>query len=405
MPHAARTPQVLPTGLDHLFPASWRERDDHDPVGPLWRAAQIFRLLAFLYALGFQIAINSDLARPGAAWALFGMLTAANVWWAAGYLVGFGRNWWFAATEAAVVIAMMLSTSYVADTAWRIDNQTWPTTLWASSAMLSMALLGEVWWGMVGGLAIGLAGFVVKGQLLLNFGRNATFLLLIVAGMALGLAAARARRVHAQLTAAVSAAAAAAERERLAREVHDGVLQVLALISRRGREIGGATTELADLAATQERRLRALIADGPPIPDSGAATDLAAALRALAGDAVSVSTPAEPVRLPALTVTEILAAVGNIIDNAQRHAGADAHVYVLLEDLHDEVILSVRDDGAGIPAGRLEAAADEGRMGISRSIIGRIDGLGGTATLESVPGAGTEWELTIPTPDRAQEDR
>ena len=35
-----------------------------DPVTPLWRAAQVFRLLSCIYALGFQIAINPDLDHP-----------------------------------------------------------------------------------------------------------------------------------------------------------------------------------------------------------------------------------------------------------------------------------------------------------------------------------------------------
>ena len=43
---------------------------DDDPVGPLWRGAQIFRLLSYLYALGFHIAVNPDLDRGGVAWVL-----------------------------------------------------------------------------------------------------------------------------------------------------------------------------------------------------------------------------------------------------------------------------------------------------------------------------------------------
>ncbi|MEO5662449.1 MAG: ATP-binding protein, partial [Nocardioides sp.] len=60
-----------------------------------------------------------------------------------------------------------------------------------------------------------------------------------------------------------------------------------------------------------------------------------------------------------------------------------------------EVVVSVRDDGPGIPAGRLESAVAEGRLGVSESIRGRISDLGGTATLDTGP-HGTEWELTIP---------
>ena len=204
-------------------------------------------------------------------------------------------------------------------------------------------------------------------------------------------------------SAATQAAAQAEERERLAREVHDGVLQVLALISRRGKEIGGDTAELADLASVQERRLRALIADGSvvatPTTVGSSETDLAAALRTLADDTVSVSAPADPVELPTERADEIMAAVDNIVENTRHHAGDGARNFILLEDLDDEVVLSVRDDGTGIPVGRLPEAESEGRMGIARSIIGRIEALGGSAKLESAPGAGTEWELTVPKED------
>ena len=45
-----------------------------DPATPLWRAAQVFRLLSCIYALGFQIAINDDLDRPAIGWLLFAVL-------------------------------------------------------------------------------------------------------------------------------------------------------------------------------------------------------------------------------------------------------------------------------------------------------------------------------------------
>jgi signal transduction histidine kinase len=68
---------------------------------------------------------------------------------------------------------------------------------------------------------------------------------------------------------------------------------------------------------------------------------------------------------------------------------------VLLQDFPDRVELSVRDDGPGIPAGRLDEAATDGRLGVVESIRGRIADLGGTAEL--VTGAfGTEWEFVVP---------
>ena len=59
-------------------------------------------------------------------------------------------------------------------------------------------------------------------------------------------------------------------------------------------------------------------------------------------------------------------------------------------------MVSVRDDGVGIAPGRLPEAVADGRMGISQSIVGRIEALGGTAVLDTGPDMGTEWELTVP---------
>ena len=49
----------------------------------------------------------------------------------------------------------------------------------------------------------------------------------------------------------------------------------------------------------------------------------------------------------------------------------------------------------GIPAGRLEAAQTDGRLGVAESIRGRITDLGGTVEL-TTGSYGTEWELTVP---------
>jgi signal transduction histidine kinase len=68
----------------------------------------------------------------------------------------------------------------------------------------------------------------------------------------------------------------------------------------------------------------------------------------------------------------------------------------LLEDLGASVVVSIRDDGVGIPAGRLEQAVDEGRVGVLKSIVGRMEWLGGSARLSTGQGRGTEWELTVP---------
>ena len=93
---------------------------------------------------------------------------------------------------------------------------------------------------------------------------------------------------------------------------------------------------------------------------------------------------------------ELAAAVGAALDNVRRHVGEDARAWILVEDEPDAVIVTVRDDGPGIPEGRLAQAEGEGRLGVALSIRGRLREIGGTAELISVPGQGTEVELKVP---------
>lgn len=367
-----------------------------DPATPLWRAAQVFRLLSFLYALGFQLAVNADLDRRLLGWALFGVLTAWSVACAVAYLGGFGRRTAWVVAELVVVVALMSSTMLVASDQWMADNQSWPTTLWATNATISAAIqLGPVG-GMGAGVLVMLASAALKEHVSINLGRNATIVIELAVGLAVGMAAQTARRAHAELERATRMAAALEERERLSREVHDGAIQVLALVSRRGREIGGPTAELAELAGEQERALRRLVSAGAPVVSVGAQVDLVPMLRSRESDRVSMSLPATPVLLEVAAAGELDAAVANVLANVAAHAGAEAHAFVLLEDLEDSVVVSIRDDGVGIPAGRLGEAVAEGRVGISKSIVGRMEWLGGSATLSTGPDSGTEWELVVP---------
>ncbi len=367
-----------------------------DPAAPLWRAAQVFRLLSCVYALGFQLTINPDLEHQAAGWVVLTVLITWSAVSAVGYLQGFGRKPAWVISEIAVVVALMLSTEVVASNQWVLDNQSLPTTLWATNATISAAILFGPIGGMLTGVLVMAASAALKGYVHIDLGRNATIVIELAVGLAVGLAAQTARRAHAELEHAARLSASLEERERLSRQVHDGAIQVLALVARRGREIGGATAELAELAGTQERALRRLVSTGNAEPPDAATADLGALLRRRASDQVSVSVPADPVLLDATVADELFAAVCNALDNAETHAGAEAHTYVLLEDLGDRVTVSVRDDGVGIADGRLEEAVSQGRIGIAKSIVGRMNWLGGRAELSTGPGSGTEWELTVP---------
>jgi signal transduction histidine kinase len=369
-----------------------------DPTTPLWRAAQVFRLLSCTYALGFQIAVNRDLEHSAIAWLLFAVLMGWSAACAVAYLQGFGRRPAWVLAEIVVVVALVLSTDVIASDQWVADNQSWPTTLWATNATISAAIAFGPIGGMLTGVVVMAASAALKGYISVDLGRNATIVIELAVGLAVGMAAQTARRAHAELERAAKLAASLEERERLSRQVHDGAIQVLALMSRRGREIGGETAELAELAGEQERALRRLVSSADAEPEVGELTDVGALLRRRASDRVSVSVPADPVLLDGNVAEELYAAAGNALDNVAAHAGPDARAYVLLEDLGDAVTVSIRDDGVGIPAGRLEEAVDQGRVGVAKSIVGRMNWLGGSAKLTTGPGCGTEWELTIPRP-------
>ncbi|WP_433609372.1 MacS family sensor histidine kinase [Dactylosporangium sp. CA-139114] len=189
--------------------------------------------------------------------------------------------------------------------------------------------------------------------------------------------------------------AAEAERNRLARPIHDGVLQVLALMQRHGNELGGAGPQLATLAGEQEQALRNLLSGGPIAPAANR-LDVRATLTALASPTIEVAAPAEPVLLPADASTELTAAVQAALDNVRRHAGPTARAWVLVEDEGDAVRVTVRDDGVGFAPERLTEAADAGRLGVAQSMRGRIADLGGTTEISSRPGKGTEVEFYVP---------
>lgn len=265
---------------------------------------------------------------------------------------------------------------------------------WVMGALLAWAAHWRWRGGLVAAVLVAGADLLIRQHVSQTNWGNA--FLLLIGGVMIGGLTESLQRMAEQRDAAEREAAAAAERARLARAVHDGVLQVLALVQRRGAELGGDAAELGRLAGEQEVVLRGLIRaqDAVPADTDDGTVDVAAGLAALERPGVAVSGPGMAVELGAIAGRELLAAVTACLDNVARHAPG-AQAWVLLESLPDRVEVSVRDDGPGIPAGRLDEAEQQGRLGVSQSVCGRLADLGGQATLTT--GAdGTEWELVVP---------
>jgi signal transduction histidine kinase len=264
---------------------------------------------------------------------------------------------------------------------------------WVMGALLAWAIHWRWLGGLVAGVLITVADLSTRDHVSqANYG-NA--FLLLIGGPIVGFMVESLQRMAEERDQAQREAAAATERARLARAVHDGVLQVLGLVQRRGVELGGEAAVLGRLAGQQESALRTLIREQDQVrPEPAGTTDLSSALLHLERPGVDVVT-AGRVELPAGVASELVAAVAACLDNVERHAGPEARAWVLLEGFPERVEVSVRDEGPGIPAGRLEQAEADGRLGVSQSIVGRLADLGGTATVTT--GAdGTEWELVVP---------
>lgn len=198
------------------------------------------------------------------------------------------------------------------------------------------------------------------------------------------------------------------ERESLARQIHDSVLQALALVHKRGRELAASgsvspadVAELAELARQQEISLRTLILREPQrsVPGQVLLRDaLEPVVNSVAlSDAKLMDTNLSVVGtiwLARRQADELAAAVKEALANVVEHAQA-SRAAVFAEQEDGVLTVSVRDDGRGFvldePA--LRAA---NKAGILRSMKGRVEDLGGTIRITSAPGRGTEVEFRIP---------
>jgi signal transduction histidine kinase len=360
--------------------------------GPFWRAVAVFRVASLVYAAALM-AQHRGYEQPVAGWLVIGVMA---LWTAAAtyaYSVPALRGRPLLALDLLVTMACLLASPYVEGSLQGAAGTMPVPATWVAGPVLAWAVHAGRRAGAVA------AAVVAAGDLWLRVRTpdepmivNGA-VLLFLAGVVVGHVARLAKDAEERMQRAVEMEAAQRERDRLARDIHDSVLQVLALVQRRGRQLGGEAAELGRLAGAQEAALRELISSRPaPIGTS----DLRSLLLRHGSPEVTVSTPATPLLLPAETARGVAAAVKAALDNVRAHCGPEARAWVLAESGEGTVTVSIRDDGPGIPAGRLAEARAEGRLGVSESIRGRVEELGGEVSIVSVPGQGTEVEITVP---------
>jgi signal transduction histidine kinase len=206
-------------------------------------------------------------------------------------------------------------------------------------------------------------------------------------------------RLAQELSAERRQRARAEERAEMASHLHDSVLQTLALIQRSASD----PQQVRRLARAQERELRSWLF-GNPSPTTGDQANsreaptqlLSAALAALQqevemnhglrAEVVTVGDAPLDERLEAL-----VAATKEAVVNAAKWSGEDV-VSIYAEVEPATVSVFVRDRGKGFDPSSV--APD--RKGLSESVHARMRRNGGTSSVRSAPGEGTEVALRMP---------
>jgi signal transduction histidine kinase/phage shock protein PspC (stress-responsive transcriptional regulator) len=200
-------------------------------------------------------------------------------------------------------------------------------------------------------------------------------------------------RIARDLVAERQARIRAEERAEIASRVHDSVLQTLALIQRRA----GDPQQVVRLARAQERELRAwLFNSRPPGSLDGQAATVADAVRLIQQDIEAQhGMPVEAVTVGDCDLDDdlsaMLAAAREATVNAAKWSDADV-VSLFAEVEPDSVSLFVRDRGRGFDP----AAVPDDRKGLAESVHARMARRGGSVTVRSAPGEGTEIGLLMP---------
>jgi hypothetical protein len=261
-------------------------------------------------------------------------------------------------------------------------------SVWPLVSVLSTGVAFGLTWGIAAGA---LLGFGRLGSTLANGVRDfdsGRVLSLINSGVFYVVAGAVSGYLMWLLMRAEREISAARAREEMARTLHDGVLQTLAVVERRSGD-----ADLVRLAREQDRELRRfLFGDGQA---SAHPSDLGVALRDVAarfernfGVPVEVLVPFDLPKLAEEQVGALSRAVSEALTNAGKHAQSHRLTVFVEPGDDDGIFCSVKDDGVGFDMTML--GAEQGGVGITRSIVERMVEVGGRAEVHSRPGHGTE---------------
>jgi signal transduction histidine kinase len=376
-------------------------------------ALLILRWATLALAVISAVSDEGRVYRPAAAWSSLAVVGAWSAWLTFKKIPLRGR---VLAVDVALAAGLITMSGLVAAPGRVVDSPLFANSYPFTSALAAGAAHGPLA-GVLTGLILGAAYLlsrIVNGvkhlspeqvrQIVNGFTDYS------LAGVLFGMVRVLLRRASEELKLAIADGLAAreraarlAERERFARNIHDSVLQTLAMIHRRGVQIARSpdpkpedVAALAELASNQEVSLRAMIM-GEPDDDKSKEASLRQALELAASSITSIDVTVSTVgtlMLARPVVEEVVAAVKEALANVVEHAHASKAA--VFADKQDGLLqVSIRDDGVGFTMDE-DKFRSEGKFGVLNSMKGRINSLGGEMVVDSRPGTGTEVEFRIP---------
>lgn len=186
-------------------------------------------------------------------------------------------------------------------------------------------------------------------------------------------------------------------RDKIARTLHDGVLQTLLIIEKRSKE-----PEIVELASRQERELRSFLFAHQSQNSEGSQDlykifdDITKEFTEKTDFDISLVIAPDVGNLSRHAIKSISGATKECLTNILKHA--EAHlVTIFIEPDEDSCVVSIRDDGKGFDVDKvIHGEEKEAHQGIRSSIVTRIEELGGKVNIKSSPKIGTEIIMSIP---------
>lgn len=363
----------------------------------LTRVVILLRLLGWIWliALVMTTAIRMPEANPAV---LFGAALVATAGLGVTFLAaskGFLGEIWYVVFDGAIVLLLVSA-------GWLAGSGEFVAGGYPMSWLFIVAFATNLRWTLFAALLATIAFAILHTIMELDTVRTVGSIQFLVVALVVGWAfdalrqretlrlRAEAERaeVEQQLAEEREEATRLQERSEIARQLHDSVLQTLKLISSSAED----SSEVRYLARVQERDLRRTINEyRSPHKESFRARLLDA--RAAIEDRYRVEIE-QVIRDDTEMTSELRAlveAASEAMANAARHSGSPT-IDLYAEVRADGVQINVRDRGRGFDPETISSG------GMAHSIVGRVREAGGTASIKTVSGQGTDVSLFLPTP-------